>query len=275
MRLASAHPLDGHRAPDVAAARVTERAAARTDARRLWVDAGGRVRHDIAREELSNDLAGWLGDLIADGGLDPAAFEETFVAVVRDVDPGWTDFYRTTLAALAAGGEPGGTIAGMAPVHDRAAALAVGRDVVELGCCFGFLSLRLAAEGHRVTAVDLVPGTARLLASVAPALGSPVATLAGDARRIPLATGSADTVYAVHLLEHLPRGLDAAVLAEMLRVARRRAVVAVPFEDVPNAAWGHVRTYDLADLHALGAATGLPYAVEEHHGGWLVLDPDA
>ena len=34
----------------------------------------------------------------------------------------------------------------MAPVHDRAAALAVGPHVVELGCCFGFLSLRLAAQ---------------------------------------------------------------------------------------------------------------------------------
>jgi len=46
----------------------------------------------------------------------------------------------------------------------------------------------------------------------------------------------------------------------------------VPFDDVPNAAWGHVRTYYLADLDALGAATGLPDAVEEHHGGWLMVD---
>ena len=36
--------------------------------------------------------------------------------------------------------------------------------------------------------------------------------------------------------------------------------------------WGHVRTFDLADLDALGAATGQPYTVEEHHGGWLVVD---
>ena len=160
----------------------------------------------------------------------------------------------------------------MAPVHDRAAALALGPHVVELGCCFGFLSLRLAAEGHRVTAVDLVAGTARLLGEVSTALGTPVATLAGDARRRPAGDRCADTVFAVHLLEHLPRGLDAAVLAEMLRVARRRAVVAVPFEDEPTPSWGHVRTFDLDDLHALGAATGLPYTVEEHHGGWLVID---
>lgn len=245
---------------------------------RLRLGADGRVEHDIRIDELSNDLAGWLADdLVAPGLLAPAGFEDAFVGVVRDVDPGWTAFYRNTLAALRAGPEaegaaPGGTNAGMAPVHDRAAALAAGPHVVELGCCFGFLSLRLAAEGHRVTAVDLVPGTARLLGRTSTALGTPVTTLAGDARRIPLATASADTVLAVHLLEHLPRGLDAQVLAEMLRVARRRAVVAVPFEDEPTPAWGHVRTVDLDDLHALAATTGLPYTVDEHHGGWLVVN---
>jgi SAM-dependent methyltransferase len=252
----------------------TDRLAAGRSARpRLRLDADGRVRHDIRPAELTNDLAGWIADdLVAPGHLDPAAFEETFVAVVRDVDPGWTLFYRNTLAALATGGVHGGTNAGMAPVHDRAAALAVGPHVVELGCCFGFLSLRLAADGHRVTAVDLVPSTARLLAHVSEKLGTPVATLAGNALAVPLADASADTVFAVHLLEHLPRGLDAAVLADMLRVARQQVVVAVPFEDEPAPAWGHVRTFDLDDLHALGAATGLPYTVDEHHGGWLVVD---
>lgn len=263
--------ISTRRARGGAAARAVTRATAPDGARRVWVD-GGRVRHRVTPAELSNDLAGWLAALVAAGELDAARFEEAFVAVVRDVDPGWTAFYRNTLAALADGGTPGGTNAGMAPVHDRAAALVVGEHVVELGCCFGFLALRLAAEGHRVTALDLVPGTARLLASVSGDLGTPVTTLAGDARRVPLTGGSADTVVAVHLLEHLPRGADAGVLAQMLRVARRRVVVAVPFEDVPDPAWGHVRTYRPADLDALGAATGLPHAVAEHHGGWLVVD---
>ena len=249
-------------------------AAFATSARpRLTVDADGRVGHDIRADELSNDLAGWIADdLVVPGLLDPATFEEAFVAVVQDVDPAWTAFYGNTLRALASGGEPGGTNAGMAPVHDRAAALAVGPHVVELGCCFGFLSLRLAAEGHEVTAVDLVPGTAHLLGSVSAALGTPVTTLAGNALAVPLRDASADTVFAVHLLEHLPRGLDATVLTEMLRVARRRAVVAVPFEGEPTPAWGHVRTFDRDDLHALGATTGLPFTVTEHHGGWLVID---
>jgi SAM-dependent methyltransferase len=247
---------------------------------RLSLDRGGRLRHRIGLDEISNDLAGWIADdLVAPGLLDPAAFEPTFVAVVESIatDRGaaWTAFYRNTLAELAAGGAPGGTNAGMAPVHQRAVELAVG-EVLELGCCFGFLSLRLVASGHPVTAVDLCPGTVALLASVAAALGfargAALRTLAGDALAVPLADRCADTVFAVHLLEHLPPGLDGVVLAQMLRLARRRVVVAVPYEDEPNPTWGHLRTFDSAALAELGAATGHPFAVTEHHGGWLVID---
>lgn len=240
-----------------------------TPAARLTLGADGRLRHRVPPDELSNDLAGWIADDLVASGLIPAsAFERTFVSVIGSA---WLPFYRNTLRELAHGGAAGGTNAGMAPVHDRAADLAVG-SVVELGCCFGFLALRLARDGHPVTAVDLSPGTVALLASVAPALGARLHALAGDATAVPLAGRSADTVLAVHLLEHLPPALAPRVVAEMLRVARRRVVVAVPFEDTPEPTWGHVRTFDLADLDALGAATGQPYTVDEHHGGWLVVD---
>ena len=245
---------------------------------RLALRSDGGVRHAIGLDEISNDLADWIADdLVAPGLLDPAAFESTFVSVVcstaAEPAAAWTAFYRNTLRELAAGGAAGGTNAGMAPVHERAAALAVG-DVVELGCCFGFLSLRLAAAGHRVTAVDLSAGTAALLASVAPALAASLRVLAGDALAVPLADRCADTVFAVHLLEHLPPPAGAAVLAEMLRLARRRVVVAVPYEDEPNPTWGHIRTFDEAALTALGATTGRPFEVTSYHGGWLVVDTD-
>ena len=207
----------------------------------LTVGPDGRVRHRIGPDELSNDLAGWIAcDLVAPGHIRPAAFESTFVSVVlstaRRPEDAWLRFYRNTLAELAAGGDPGGTNAGMAPVHNRAAALAVG-SCVELGSCFGFLSLRLAAAGSRVTAVDLVPGTVRLLARTAAVLGLPVTAVAGNATAVPLSAGSADTVFAVHLLEHLPPQAAQRVVGEMLRVARRRIVVAVPFEDEPDPTW--------------------------------------
>ena len=125
---------------------------------RLTLDADGQLRHRIPPGELSNDLAGWIADdLVAPGLIPPNAFERTFVSVVGDA---WLPFYRNTLRELACGGAPGGTNAGMAPVHDRAADLARG-SVVELGCCFGFLSLRLARDGRQVTAVDVCPGHGR------------------------------------------------------------------------------------------------------------------
>lgn len=239
---------------------------------RLTLGSDGRLRHRISRAEISNDLAGWIADdLVAPGLIEPGEFERTFVSVIASVDPGWTAFYRNTLRELAEGGTPGGTNAGMAPVHERATELAIG-SVAELGCCFGFLSLRLAADGHPVTAVDLSTGTAALLGRVAPALGLSIDAVAGDATAVPLADGSADTVFAVHLLEHLPPGAARPVLAEMLRVTRRRVVVAVPYEDEPDAAWGHVRTFDAGDLTELGESSGRAFEVTDHHGGWLVID---
>ena len=81
-----------------------------------------------------------------------------------------------------------------------------------------------------------------------------------------------DTVTAVHLLEHLPAEDTATVLDEMLRVARRRVVVAVPYEDVPEPVYGHLRTFDHAALHALGERSGRPSTVADDHGGWLVVE---
>ncbi|MFI5066195.1 MAG: hypothetical protein ACHP9Z_19765, partial [Streptosporangiales bacterium] len=81
----------------------------------------------------------------------------------------------------------------------------------------------------------------------------------------------AETVSVIHLLEHVTPEHGRAVLGEALRVARGQVVVAVPFEDEPSAVYGHVRTFDLATLTALGESTGHRCSVHEDHGGWLVL----
>ena len=235
----------------------------------------------IGTDRLSNDLAGWLDrTLVRPGLLAPERFEEAFVACVAGVakdpanpDDAWLAFYRNTLDALAGEPEPGGTNAEMAPVHARARSLVAGDDVLELGCCFGFLSLQLARDGHRVTATDSCAGTVDLLTRMAPQLGADLATRVADARAVALPDDCTDTVFAVHLIEHLPAAEGDGVVAEMLRLARRRVVVAVPFEDEPNPAWGHVRVFDTGVLHRIGERTGRPFTVTEFHGGWLVIDP--
>ncbi len=260
---------------------------------------GDRVllEHVLLPAEVDDDLAGLLAvELFGPGWLRGAdLFERLFTGVVLSgaADPltAWEGFYRATMARVeeqvargpgggtgpGAGGSGHGTIEEYAPVYERATTLVVGSDVLEVGCCFGFLSLRLAAAGRRVTASDVSAGTVELLARVAARLAVPLTTVAADAAHHPGPDGSVDTVLALHLLEHLEPDHGDRVLAEALRLARHRVVVAVPLEDEADETWGHVRTVGVADLVASGEAAvrggrARAYAVDEHHGGWLVLD---
>ncbi|ROR92866.1 mycofactocin oligosaccharide methyltransferase MftM [Nocardioides aurantiacus] len=262
------------------------------------------VDHWVPPSRIDDDLAGLLADeLFTPGWLrGTELFERVFTGVVRSGagDPleRWLLFYRNSLVGIArevAGAASGaastsasssgsasesgsgsgsghGTIAGYAPVYDHAEGLLADGSVLELGSCFGFLSLRLAGRGRRVTASDVSAGTMRLLATTAPLLGVRLETRVADAARVPAPDRSADTVLALHLLEHLDPAHGDRVVAEAVRLARRRVVVAVPLEDVADETWGHVRTVTLDDLRAWGRSTGLPYDVHEHHGGWLVVE---
>ncbi|MCW2759670.1 MAG: Methyltransferase type 11, partial [Nocardioidaceae bacterium] len=227
---------------------------------------------------------GLLADeLFAPGWLrGPELFERLFTGIVltsgADPQASWRLFYENTLRRVDAclDAPPGygghGTIAGYAPIYARTESSLLPGSVLELGSCFGFLSLRLAAAGREVTATDINPGTIDVLRAVAPSLGVHLETRVADACRVPAPDGAADNVLLIHLLEHLEPDDGARALAEALRLARRRVVVATPLEDVADETWGHVRTVSLADLDAWGAATGLRYEVREHHGGWLLLD---
>ncbi|WP_036491635.1 mycofactocin oligosaccharide methyltransferase MftM [Nocardioides sp. CF8] len=246
------------------------------------------VGHRVPPELVDDDLAGLLADeLFGPGWLrGPELFERIFTGTVRTSRAGaldsWELFYRNTLARIEqhidghAEAEPGtgrhGTIADYAPVYARAEQLLAAGSVLELGCCFGFLSLRIAASGRRTTASDLSPGTSQLLAAVTPLLDISLTAVAADAGHFPGPDAHADTVLAIHLLEHLDAEHGARVIAEAVRLAARRVVIAVPLEDEADETWGHVRTISLDDLAVWGRATGLAFEVSEHHGGWLVID---
>jgi hypothetical protein len=235
------------------------------------------VVHDLRPEELSDELAVMLAEQLDDTGVlnGQAEFELVFTGIVRStVDgamPAWLRFYRNSLDRLEHG------VAAFAPVHEHAASLLVGSRVVDLGSCFGFLPLRIAAAGMDVVATDLSAPTMKLLARVSTLLRRPVRTICCDAARVPLSDRDADTVTVVHLLEHLTPGASGDVVDEALRLARRRVVVAVPFEDAPRACYGHIQRFDLAALGTLAAEVrrrhpGLRAEVHEYHGGWLILD---
>lgn len=242
---------------------------------------GGQIelRHGLRPDQLDNDLAGLLdAELFRPGWLSGNdVFERVFSGIVRSTVPdpmlAWRTFYANTLAKIRHGSEPGSVIADMVPVYERAEQLTPPGRVLDLASCFGFFPLLLAERGDTsVIASDVVPGTMRLLADVAHSRHTPLETLACDATSVPLPNRSVDTVTALHLLEHLDPADGAGVVAEAVRLASNWVVVAVPFEDVPDATYGHVRTFDVDALTDLGIASGRPFTVTEHHGGWLVID---
>lgn len=242
------------------------------------------VAHTVPDDAVDDDLTGLLQDeLFGPGWLRGAdLFERVFTGVVRttrdDALDSWEVFYRNTLRRLEAPrptpaeGGPHGSIDGYAPVHAHAMDLLTAGSVLELSCCFAFLSARIALTGRATTASDVSAGTMRLLAQLAPRLGVPLTTVTADAARYPGDDASVDTVLAIHLLEHLEPGHGTQVLTEALRLARSRVVVAVPLEDEATETFGHVRTVSLDDLHCWGRGTGQAYDVHEFHGGWLVVD---
>ena len=229
---------------------------------------GWSVRHRLGPDDLRDALA--LRIAAEAGPCAVEEFERMLVGVVRttvaSAARAWDCYYRNSMDDLESG------VADFAPVHQTAVELLVGDSLLDLGSCFGFFALRAARSGMSVTATDLCAGTMTLLNTVARAMEIPLTTRVADATDTRLPDRCADTVTALHLLEHVSAEAGAAVLDEALRLARTRVILAVPIEDEPDARYGHVRTFTVAGLEALAADRGLRCRSFERHGAWLVID---
>ncbi|MDG4665174.1 mycofactocin oligosaccharide methyltransferase MftM [Mycobacterium sp. 236(2023)] len=235
------------------------------------------VEHNLTPDELCDELAVVLAEQLVDTGAlrGQTEFELVFTGIIRStVDgglPAWLRFYRNSLSKLESGSTP------FAPIHTWAAGQIQGHRVLDLGSCFGFFPLRLARRGIHVVATDLNGSTMHLLKKVSTELRRPLTTMTCDATDVPLTDRSADTVTALHLIEHLESDAIEAVLDEAVRLARRRVVVAVPFEETPRECYGHIQRFDLSVLQRLAQAvarrhSGISARTYEFHGGWLILD---
>lgn len=232
--------------------------------------------------EVDNNLTDAIVAELAPLGLipDTDAFERLFVRIVEDSAPtpglAWNSFYRNTLSGLRHPPEPsaGGSVATFARIYAEVGRLAGGASVLDVGSCFGFLPLLLAEwlPGTLVIGSDIVAGTVRLASGVTRAIGGQAGFVVADARRLPLADRGVSVVTVIHVLEHLTPAAGRQVLAEALRVAEQRVVIAVPFEAVANPAYGHVRTFDPTELARLGTGSGWRATSWERDGGWLLLD---
>ncbi len=112
---------------------------------------------------------------------------------------------------------------------DRVFGLALGGrenvTALDIGCGTGFLSLELAARGHRVTGIDFAPEMLALARQKAEAAGAAVRFEHADAEDLPFAPASFDLVITRHVLWTLPH--PEAAIGEWVRVLRPGGRLAV------------------------------------------------
>src|SRR5450759_1042485 len=212
--------------------------------------AGVVVQHDLHPGEIDNDLATHItAELFGRGPFRAAEdFEHCLVGLVvtsaEDPLEAWLRFYRNTLRRLRPGSPTigPGAIADFADIYATAAALQSGSSALDVGCCFGFLAIRLAETWPfpSVTGLDRVAGTVRLLRDVLARLGPEVPPeprirpVCADATALPFPDASHDTAYAVHLLEHLEPAQTAMAVCAGSRCSRRWTAYAVSCEASGN-----------------------------------------
>jgi len=111
------------------------------------------------------------------------------------------------------------------------------RDVLDVGCGTGEISVRIARErpDARIVGVDLVDSHLALARAKAIPFGDRVEFRVGDAFELPFADRGFDLVVCRHLLQAVPH--PERVLAEMVRVAR-------------PGGWLHVIAEDYDMIHA-------------------------
>ena len=91
-------------------------------------------------------------------------------------------------------------------------------DAFDAGCGTGFLSLEMAARGHRVTGVDFAPAMLAEARRKAVVQGLAVRFEEGDAEQLPFAAHSFDLAISRHVLWTLPH--PEAAIDEWIRVLR-------------------------------------------------------
>src|SRR5580692_4775694 len=100
-----------------------------------------------------------------------------------------------------------------------------GLDALDIGCGTGFLSLELAARGHRVTGIDFAPAMLALAKEKAAHAGAAIRFEHADAENLPFAPASFDLVITRHVLWTLPH--PEAAIDEWIRALRPGGRLAV------------------------------------------------
>jgi ubiquinone/menaquinone biosynthesis C-methylase UbiE len=167
-------------------------------------------------------------------------------------------------------------------IHAHAARLAAGelasRDVLDIGCGFGWFEL-LALDCNAASVVGLEPSEADLVTARKHVSDECVSFVVGSAIELPFADQSFDVVVCWEVLEHLPAGTESQAFAQFHRVLRPGGLLylSTPYASLRaralDPAWwliGH-RHYSTDDLERLVRDVGFEVELlEVRGGGWLL-----
>lgn len=231
--------------------------------------------HWFAPEEITTNIPGYLSEELKPFGVihSNQRLGELFAGIVGgtlypgDVQRAWNYFGANTLQRLLAflgsattlGVADYGIFGESALLYQRVCELCVGERFLDAACNGGFLSLLLAERVpfvREAVGVDIDAGVFQVAQELA--RERQLATvryqqadlLAADFCTI----GIFDTVTALHVLEHFSEEDMYRVLINLLKVATRRLIFAVPYEvGEPSVAYDHKQLFDRAKLEAVGS----------------------
>lgn len=95
-----------------------------------------------------------------------------------------------------------------------------GQVLLDVGCSWGRWTLAACERGYQPVGIDPSLGAVMAARRTAARLGQPARYVVGDARHLPFAARSFDTVFSYSVLQHFARTDAAAAVAEVARVTR-------------------------------------------------------
>lgn len=137
------------------------------------------------------------------------------------------------------------------------------RDVLDVGCGTGFLTVLLARLGHRVTGVDLTPAMLERASERLRLAGVTATLLEGNALALPLEDDSFDFVLSRHVLWTMPD--PEAAFREWIRVTRPGGEVAW-FDGLQRPSSAQAKARTLAAGLVKKASRSHDHAHSHHYG---------
>lgn len=245
--------------------------------------------HRLSHDELDNNIGQYIMEELAPHGLmtSESAFGAALVGVVNSTNPhhpadAWGLFSLNTLQRLREQIDnpkicdvKQDFITPFACIYRYLLSQKVGTSLLDVGCACAFWPLIVAEreEGKhdKIVGADNRKEAITLSQNMAMLADIPSVEFVQCDLLTPEFTelGNFDTVTAIHLIEHIPENKLPDALTNLLKVTRRRLLIAVPYEQRAEVAYGHEQVFSREKLEQWGQ-----WCVEQMEGKGKVYCED-